>query len=126
MGQAYLHDIFESTAGIIFFGTPHAGSEPPNFLHRIAEKVVKAAGFSVDEQIVNALLPTSERLKELRDEFGPMAQDQNWIIHSFQEQIGIKILGQKVFRCDNMHSRTLLITLIGCRRYLILSRHANY
>lgn len=97
MGQAHLRDIFESTIGIMFFGTPHAGADPHGFLQHIAEKVMKAARFSVNEQIVNTLLPSSERLRELRDEFGPMAQEQNWIIHSFQEQFGVKALkGQKV------------------------------
>lgn len=96
MGQAHLRGIFESTIGIIFFGTPHAGADPRTFLHRVAEKVVKAAGLSVNEQIVSALLPSSERLRELRDEFGPMAQDRGWIIHSFQEQFGVDVLFGKV------------------------------
>ncbi|KAI9665065.1 MAG: hypothetical protein M1821_006513 [Bathelium mastoideum] len=96
-GQSHLRDIFESTAGIMFFGSPHGGADPRGLLHRIAEKVIKAVGFSVNEQIVNTLLPTSERLRELRDTFGPMAQKQKWIIHSFQEQLGIKLLnGHKV------------------------------
>jgi hypothetical protein len=98
MGQTHLRDIFNSTIGIIFFGTPHAGADPRGFLHRIAERAIKAAGFSVNEQIVSALLPSSERLRELRDEFGPMAQEQNWIIHSFQEQVGVGLLNnQKVY-----------------------------
>jgi hypothetical protein len=97
MGQAYLRGVFESTIGITFFGTPHAGSDPRGFPHHVAENVVKAAGFSVNKQIVNNLLPSSERLKELRDEFGPMAQDRGWIIHSFQEQFGIDgLFGKKV------------------------------
>ncbi|KAI0888269.1 uncharacterized protein GGS22DRAFT_95525 [Annulohypoxylon maeteangense] len=103
MGHAHLYTVFESTIGIMFFGTPHAGADPRGFLKSIAEKVIKAAGFSVNEQIVNSLLPSSERLRELRDEFGPMAQEQNWIIHSFQEQFGINLLsGQKVV--DDMSS----------------------
>ena len=89
--------VFESTVGIMFFGTPHAGSDPRSFLHHIAEKAINAAGFSVNEQIVSALLPNSERLKELRDVFGPMALDRGWAIHSFQEQLGVKaLLGRKV------------------------------
>ncbi|RYP13683.1 hypothetical protein DL765_006765 [Monosporascus sp. GIB2] len=93
MGQAHLRPVFESTIGIMFFGTPHAGSDPRGPLQRIAEKVIKAAGFSVNEHIVNTLLPVSERLRELRDEFGPMAQQREWLIHSFQEQFGVELLG---------------------------------
>jgi hypothetical protein len=97
LGQAHLRGIFESTIGIIFFGTPHAGADPRGFLLRIAENVIKLVGFRANEQIVNTLLPSAERLRELRDEFGPMAQGQNWVIHSFQEQYGIMALnGDKV------------------------------
>jgi hypothetical protein len=77
----------------MFFGTPHSGAEPRGILQHIAEKAIKAAGFSVNEQIVNTLLPSAERLRELRNDFGPMAQEQNWIIHSFQEQLGVTLLG---------------------------------
>jgi len=92
LGQAHLHDIFQSTVGIIFFGTPHAGADPRGLLQRMAERLIKAAGFSANEQIVSTLLPSAERLRELRDEFGPMAQQQRWVIHSFQESLGVKFL----------------------------------
>ncbi|KAI9862355.1 MAG: hypothetical protein M1813_004831 [Trichoglossum hirsutum] len=96
-GQTHLQHIFGSTTGIIFFGTPHGGADPRGILQRIAEKAIKALGFSVNEQIVNTLLPSAERLRELRDEFGSIAQEQNWIIHSFQEQFGATALnGDKV------------------------------
>jgi len=93
----HLRQIYESTAAIMFFGTPHGGADPRGLLELIAEKVVRAAGFAVNERIVNTLLPTSERLKELRDEFAPMARRNNWIIYSFQEQYGVQLLnGKKV------------------------------
>ncbi|KAJ9668958.1 hypothetical protein H2201_000784 [Coniosporium apollinis] len=70
--QNHIHTIYESTSGIIFFGTPHGGADPRGLLQHIAERVIRAAGFTVNEQIVNTLLPSSERLRELREEFGPM------------------------------------------------------
>lgn len=95
--QSHLHNIYESTSGILFFGTPHSGADPRGPIQHIAEKVIKAAGFSVNKQIVDTLLPSSERLRELRDEFGPMAHQQGWIIYSFQEQYGVSALsGNKV------------------------------
>jgi hypothetical protein len=95
--QSHLHSIYESTSGIVFFGTPHGGADPRGLLQHIAEKIIRTVGFSVNEQIVNMLLPSSERLRELRDEFGPMARQKNWTIYSFQEQYGIKALsGNKV------------------------------
>ncbi|RYP73119.1 hypothetical protein DL769_004280 [Monosporascus sp. CRB-8-3] len=96
-GQSHLRSVFESAKGIMFFGTPHDGADPRGILQHIAELVIKAIGFKVNEQIVNSLLPSSERLGELRDEFGPLAYEQRWIIHSFQEQLGTKALnGRKV------------------------------
>jgi hypothetical protein len=94
-GQAFLRRPFDATVGIMFFGTPHAGADPRAFLHRVVEKVIRAAQFKVEEQIVQTLLPTSERLKELRDVFGPMAQEENWIIHSFQEMFGVRALNNR-------------------------------
>ncbi|RYP08882.1 hypothetical protein DL765_008663 [Monosporascus sp. GIB2] len=95
--QHHLHHVFNSTIGIVFFGTPHGGADPRGFLRHIAETLIRAAGFSVNDQIVNTLLPSAERLKELRDEFGPIAHEQNWMVHSFQEELGIKYLnGRKV------------------------------
>ncbi|KIN05296.1 hypothetical protein OIDMADRAFT_25865 [Oidiodendron maius Zn] len=97
IGQTHLRSVFDSTIGIIFFGTPHGGADPRGFLQHIAEMVIKAAGVRFNEQIVNALLPSAERLRELRDEFSPMAHQQDWIIHSFQEELGVMGLnGRKV------------------------------
>jgi hypothetical protein len=93
--QSHLHKIYNSTAAVVFFGTPHSGADPRSFIHHIAEKVIQAAGFSVNEQIVQTLLPTSERLRELRDEFSPMAHQEGWIIYSFQEQYGVSALNNK-------------------------------
>jgi hypothetical protein len=96
-GQTHLRGVFDSTTGIIFFGTPHDGADPRGFLQHIAEAVIKAAGIRVNEQIVNTLLPSAERLRELRDEFSPMAHQQDWVIHSFQEELGVMGLnGHKV------------------------------
>ncbi|KAK0728285.1 hypothetical protein B0T26DRAFT_848594, partial [Lasiosphaeria miniovina] len=110
--QAHFGRILESTAGIIFFGTPHAGADPRGFRHHIAERLANVVGVSANEQIVQALLPSSEILKDLRDRFGPMAQGHNWIIHSFQEEVGIGLLsGQKVVHdtssCLNIAAETV-------------------
>jgi hypothetical protein len=106
MRQSHLCSIYESTSGIFFFGTPHGGADPRGPIQHIAEKVIRAAGFSVNEQIVNTLLPSSERLRELREEFGPMARQQKWIIYSFQEQYGIKALNGNKVRDSNFPSRS--------------------
>ena len=125
LGQTHLRDIFESTIGIMFFGTPHGGADPRGILQHIVEKAIKAAGLSVNEQIINTLLPSAERLREMRDEFGPMAFEQNWMIHSFQEQLGVTLLsGHKASALT--YPITLLTRFAGRRGYIILSEPPNY
>lgn len=127
IGQTHLRDIFESTIGIMFFGTPHGGADPRGVLQCIAEKVIKAAGFAVNERIVNTLLPSSERLRELRDEFTPMAHQEKWIIHSFQEQLGVKLLSGHKLGMVRFSTRPLAhCSLAGCRGYIVISELANY
>ncbi|KAK0613411.1 hypothetical protein B0T14DRAFT_278758 [Immersiella caudata] len=94
-GQAYLRCVFNATAEVMFFGTPNAGADSRATLHHVIEKVIKAAQFTVEEQIIQTLLPTSEHLKELRGMFGLMAQERNWTIHSFQEQLGVGALNDR-------------------------------
>lgn len=91
--HTHLRSIFKSTVGIIFFGTPHDGAGSSISLQDTAAKCMRATGSSMNDQVFNALLPSTERLNELRDKFGPMAEEQSWIIHSFQEQEGVAILG---------------------------------
>jgi hypothetical protein len=93
--QSHLYEICKSTVAVMFFGTPHSGADPRSPIHHIAAKIIQAAGFSVNEQIVDTLLPTSERLRELRDEFSPMVHQNGWIIYSFQEQYGVSVLNNK-------------------------------
>jgi hypothetical protein len=110
----------------MFLGTPHGGADPRGFLQHVAEKAIKAAGFSVNKQIVDTLLPSAERLKELRDEFSPMAHQQGWIIHSFQEEIGVNLLsGHKVRR--NVHRASRLASdFAGCRGRIVIFELANH
>ena len=89
--------VFTSTIGIIFFGTPHGGADPRGLLERIAERCIKAAGFTLNKHAINTLLSSSERPRELRDEFDPIIRSQNWTIYSFQEAVGVQHLrGEKV------------------------------
>ena len=90
-----LSETFRSTIGIIFFGTPHNGADPLDLPHRILKKLAEAAQFSVNENVANSLLPSSDLLRRLRDEFHPVALEQNWDIHSFQEEIGVSFLNNR-------------------------------
>jgi hypothetical protein len=94
---APLRQIFESTIGIIFFGTPHSGADPRSVAHHAVISLAKGIGFKVNENIVESLFPSAEYLKQLRDEFRRMIEKREWFIHSFQEQYGMSgLFGKKV------------------------------
>jgi len=96
--------VFDSTIGMIFFGTPHGGADPCGLVHRIVDVCAKIAGLEMDEHVVQALLPSAERLRELRDEFSPIVEQQNWAVHSFQEVFGVPYLqGDKVCQSDKKY-----------------------
>jgi hypothetical protein len=106
--------VFSSTVGIIFFGTPHGGADPRGLLERIAERSIRAAGFSVNEYAIATLLPSSERLRELRDEFSPIVRQQNWAVHSFQEAAGVLYLrGEKVRNILSLLQRLLTVSRLS-------------
>ncbi|KAG7106194.1 Ankyrin repeat domain-containing protein 50 like [Verticillium longisporum] len=94
--RAFLKDIYDSTAGVLFFGTPHAGADPRGLAHHVVQSIARAMRISANSQVLDTLLPSSERLEELRDHFKPMAIRQNWLIYSFQEALPVQLLGKKV------------------------------
>ena len=90
-----LHRIYLSTVGVIFFGTPHGGIDPGGPLHRFAKLIRKKSGGKISRRAIRSSLPTLERLRELRDEFTPIVHERSWIIYSFQEEYGTRVLGNK-------------------------------
>ncbi|KAK0668621.1 ankyrin repeat-containing domain protein [Cercophora samala] len=90
-----LKKIFDSTMGIFFFGTPHRGADPRGLVVSLVEKIVKGVGIEANQHVLNTLHPNSE-CRQLRDEFESVLRDQDWIIYSFQEGLGLWGLGQKV------------------------------
>ncbi|KAJ9151989.1 Ankyrin repeat domain-containing 50 protein [Pleurostoma richardsiae] len=100
--QPDFRTVFESTVGIIFFGTPHQGADPRTLAHHVVISLAKAVGFRVNEQVMEALFPAAEYLKQLRDEFNHMIDERGWIIHSFQEQYALPgLFGKKVVEDDS-------------------------
>jgi hypothetical protein len=102
--------IFSSTFAILFFGTPHRGASLAEW-GDIVRNVVGALGFDTNDKLLKGLQPDSERLEELREEFGKMLFGQNWFIYSFQESrgvIGFRGLNDKVFLPRSYIGNTLM------------------
>jgi hypothetical protein len=114
--DAHISAIFESTAGIIFFGTPHREADLVGLVRCVIEITAKCMGVKVNEQIVNTLMPDAGKLTELRDEFGTMCHQGRWRVYSFQEEYGVSLLrNRKVV--DNFSS-CLDDALIETRRHV--------
>jgi hypothetical protein len=88
--KPHLYSIFEAASGIIFFGTPHRGADPSTFLHHILSVSAQVLGVQINKDIVNTLVPNSEGLAQLMDEFFVMAQENCFQVYSFQEEYGLK------------------------------------
>jgi hypothetical protein len=39
--KLHLHAVFQSTTGIVFFGTPHGGADPCRFMRHFVEKIAR-------------------------------------------------------------------------------------
>ena len=95
--QPEYHRIYELTKAMIFLGTPHRGADPQSMIRTVVETVVRGAGYQVNENLVSGLLPTAERLKEVREEYMKMQSIRDWRVVSFVEEYGMRRLGgQKV------------------------------
>jgi hypothetical protein len=104
-GHRYLHDVFLSTTALLFFGTPHRGADPRAFLHHVLSVSAQGLGVKVNDRIVAALMPQTERRPDAAT-FAATACQQQWIIYSFQEEYGVPgLFGKKV------SSRSRLVSL---------------
>lgn len=87
--------VFDSVIGVLFFGTPHGGADPRDLNHYILQSLAGILGVRANPNTIATLLPNSAELEQLRDEFLPMARQNQWVIFSFQEQKGVKFLNGK-------------------------------
>ena len=99
-----LHDVYHNTHAIIFFGTPHRGSDLAGWA-RLLSTVAQAAQMDTNDAILIDLDPKSgsSKLEELRLDFDDVLNDdqraQKLRVFSFQEEegmTGVNLLGNKV------------------------------
>ncbi|KAI1163957.1 ankyrin [Nemania serpens] len=100
-------EVYESTTNLFFFGTPHAGADPRNPLHRVLTNITKAVGFRVNEAIVQTLMPGAERSKLLAEDFLKWTSERDWGIYTFQEEFAHGVLGVKIVddHSSSIHDR---------------------
>ena len=99
-----LLDIYNSTHAVIFFGTPHRGSDLASW-GLLLSKIAEAVQLDTNNAVLRDLDPTSgsSKLEEMRLDFDDILRDdrrsRELRIYSFQEEegmTGLKVFGNKV------------------------------
>ena len=87
--------LFNSTKAIMFFGTPHRGSDFAD-LGETMRRIASAAGFDTAKQNLRALEIDSGMLEECHRRFQQLQSRHNFQVYTFQEAravAGIAYLG---------------------------------
>jgi len=93
------HLVYNSTRGIVFFGTPHAGSAVnPQKRIWVLKKIAKAAFTQVPPKLESALELHSDALADLADDFRKISlwTKRELIIYSYFETYTTGALGEVV------------------------------
>ncbi|KAI4610533.1 uncharacterized protein J4E87_010787 [Alternaria ethzedia] len=101
-----LKDILASTAGVLFFGTPHRGSLWVS-TGKIISRFAKAIGFSTSNINLDLLTPNDAMLQILRDDFRKKLDKQQMLyVTSYQESLGYKGFNGFDEKINEAHDRT--------------------
>ena len=80
--------LHEATKAVMFFGTPHRGSDMSD-MGETMRRIVSALGFDTAEQNIRALAIDSGILEECQKRFQQLQSRQNIEIYTFQESHGV-------------------------------------
>ncbi|KAK7424318.1 hypothetical protein QQX98_000586 [Neonectria punicea] len=119
-----LKNIVESTAAVIFLGTPHRGSLDVAALGEVVRSVVSSLGMETTPAILNALGLKTTDLERAQEEFSRLWQHYDFRVKTFQEGLHLAKLGKKVvpdysslIGDHREHAETLQADHIGMCRY---------
>ena len=84
-----MRDVVKSTIAILFFGTPHRGSDWAD-TGKILSKFASVMGFSTSSYNLDLLSRNNEMLPLLRDDFVRLLELEPFYVTSFQESLGYK------------------------------------
>lgn len=97
--EAHLKQLERHTIGIVFLGTPHHGSDLASWA-AVCVKIAKKFK-DTNLEIVNALKPESEVLRDTQDEFGQLLESRKnegrkIQITCFYEELAMSVVGPVV------------------------------
>ncbi|GAB1319392.1 hypothetical protein MFIFM68171_09602 [Madurella fahalii] len=94
--QSHLHNVAQSTIGVLFFGTPHRGANPFNIAHEVLKALVGVA-LQHNHDVVQTLLQGGDYLRSIQDSFVALSKRRRWTIFSFQEEYPLRgLFGRRV------------------------------
>jgi hypothetical protein len=97
------HFIYEATKGLIFLGTPHAGSAVDQKKRVwMLKKIAKAAFTKVPAKLESALELYSDELRDLADDFRRISlwTERKLIIYTYYETHSTAAVGELVSFCN--------------------------
>jgi hypothetical protein len=87
-----IREIFTSTTGVFFFGTPHRGSKDwASFGEGVAGVAGRLLGMDMNNQVIHALLPSGPELELCRESFTTqwVTRGNSLVVRTFQESKGV-------------------------------------
>ncbi|KAL7915400.1 hypothetical protein GGI35DRAFT_466844 [Trichoderma velutinum] len=89
-------NIVESTAMVLFLGTPHRGSQGVAALGEVARSVVSSLGMETTPVILDALGLKTTDLERVQEDFSRLWLKYDFQVKTFQEGLSLAKLGKKV------------------------------
>lgn len=89
-------NIVESTAAVVFLGTPHRGSLDVAAIGEVVRSIVSALGMKTTPAILDALGLKTTDLERAQEEFSRLWQKHDFRVKTFQEGLSLTKIGKKV------------------------------
>lgn len=101
-------DILASTRGVVFMGTPHAGSDFEKFATAVANIISLSLIEKPNARILGVLWHNSDVLATMKNGFLTMVRTRSEIkLHSFSEELAVSATGHVSIKCLLMESYLL-------------------
>ncbi|KAM0209156.1 hypothetical protein ACHAQD_011321 [Fusarium lateritium] len=122
--ESQYQNIVESTAAVIFLGTPHRGSVDVAAIGELLRSLVSGLGITTTPVILDSLGMKNTDLERAQEDFSRLWQRYDFKVKTFQEGLSLAKLGRKVvpeysslIGNDREHAETLQADHVQMCRY---------
>ncbi|KAH6980752.1 hypothetical protein BKA56DRAFT_616585 [Ilyonectria sp. MPI-CAGE-AT-0026] len=89
-------NVVESTAAVVFLGTPHRGSLDVAAIGEVVRSIVSTLGMKTTPALLDALGLKTTDLERAQEEFSRLWQKHDFRVKTFQEGLSLAKIGKKV------------------------------